>query len=253
MVEMAFTDLTLEQILNRSEVLDCTKEYKYNEQEGIGGKPSIIAGGENLLKYTLKVKLHGSFCNPAQVIKQIEEKAHKKEIINYFQNGEYIGDFVINRFYKNIIQTIKQTIYYAEIEVDLLENPDSITEFKQNNTKAEEITTEAVNSNSSKMKKFLNQTKKMIVNNVFDSVVTTLKTGDIKELSEVGTKILNQLNSSILSEVKEAGLAQATPIVNKYANQINYMTSVLDEKQKTILKAELAKIPDTLINSALRK
>ena len=99
----------------------------------------------------------------------------------------------------------------------------------------------------------LNQTKKMIVDNVFDSVVTTLKTGDIKELSEVGTKILNQLNSSILSEVKEAGLAQATPIVNKYANQINYMTSVLDEKQKTILKAELAKIPDTLINSALRK
>lgn len=253
MVEMAFTDLTLEQILNRSEVLDCTKEYKYNEQEGIGGKPSIIAGGENLLKYTLKVKLHGSFCNPAQVIKQIEEKAQKKEIINYFQNGEYIGDFVINRFYKNIVQTIKQAIYYAEIEVDLLENPDSITEFKQNNTKAEEITTEAVSSNSSKMKKFLNQTKKMIVDNVFDSVVTTLKTGDIKELSEVGTKILNQLNSSILSEVKEAGLAQATPIVNKYTNQINYMTSVLDEKQKTILKAELAKIPDTLINSALRK
>lgn len=253
MVEMAFTDLTLEQILNRSEVLDCTKEYKYNEQEGIGGKPSIIAGGENLLKYTLKVKLHGSFCNPAQVIKQIEEKAQKKEIINYFQNGEYIGDFVINRFYKNIVQTIKQAIYYAEIEVDLLENPDSITEFKQNNTKAEDITTEAVSSNSSKMKKFLNQTKKMIVDNVFDSVVTTLKTGDIKELSEVGTKILNQLNSSILSEVKEAGLAQATPIVNKYANQINYMTSVLDEKQKTILKAELAKIPDTLINSALRK
>lgn len=253
MVEMAFTDLTLEQILNRSEVLDCTKEYKYNEQEGIGGKPSIIAGGENLLKYTLKVKLHGSFCNPAQVIKQIEEKAQKKEIINYFQNGEYIGDFVINRFYKNIVQTIKQAIYYAEIEVDLLENPDSITEFKQNNTKAEEITTEAVSSNSSKMKKFLNQTKKMIVDNVFDSVVTTLKTGDIKELSEVGTKILNQLNSSILSEVKEAGLAQATPIVNKYANQINNMTGVLDEKQKTILKAELAKIPDTLINSALRK
>lgn len=253
MVEMAFTDLTLEQILNRSEVLDCTKEYKYNEQEGIGGKPSIIAGGENLLKYTLKVKLHGSFCNPAQVIKQIEEKAQKKEIINYFQNGEYIGDFVINRFYKNIVQTIKQAIYYAEIEVDLLENPDSITEFKQNNTKAEDITTEAVSSNSSKMKKFLNQTKKMIVDNVFDSVVTTLKTGDIKELSEVGTKILNQLNSSILSEVKEAGLAQATPIVNKYANQINYMTSVLDEKQKTILKVELAKIPDTLINSALRK
>lgn len=253
MVEMAFTDLTLEQILNRSEVLDCTKEYKYNEQEGIGGKPTIIAGGENLLKYTLKVKLHGSFCKPAQVIKQIEEKAQKKEIINYFQNGEYIGDFVINRFYKNIIQTIKQAIYYAEIEVDLLENPDSITEFKQNNTKAEDITTEAVSSNSSKMKKFLNQTKKMIVDNVFDSVVTTLKTGDIKELSEVGTKILNQLNSSILSEVKEAGLAQATPIVNKYANQINNMTGVLDEKQKIILKAELAKIPDTLINSALRK
>lgn len=252
MVETAFTDLTLEQILNRSEVIDCTKEYKYNEQEGIGGKPSIVAGGENLLKYMLRVKLHGSFCKPAQVIKQIEDKAQKKEIINYFQNGEYIGDFVINRFYKNIVQTINQAIYYAEIEIDLLENPDNITEFKQNETKAEEITTEAVSSKSSKMKKFLNDTKKMIVNNIFDSAVTTLKTGDIKGLSETGTQILNQFNRSILSEIKTAGLNQAMPIVSKYTKQLQGLNKILDTNQIAILKQELDNIPDTLINSALR-
>lgn len=252
MLETTFTDLTLEQILNRSEVIDCTKEYKYNEQEGIGSKPSIVAGGENLLKYTLRIKLHGSFCKPAQIIKQIEEKAENKEIINYFQNGEYIGNFVINRFYKNVVQTIKQAIYYAEIEIDLLENAESTTEFKQNNVQADEITQEAVSTTSSKMKNFLNQTKKMIVDNVFDSVITTLKTGDIKGLSETGTQILNQFNRSILSEIKTAGLNQASPIINKYTSQLQGLTTVLDNNQISIIKKELNNIPDTLINSALR-
>lgn len=253
MLNGVFTDLTLEQILNRSEVLDCTKEYKYNEQEGIGGKPSIIAGGENLRKFSLKIKLHASFCKPAEIIKNIEEKAEKKEVINYFQNGEYIGDFVINRFYKNIIQTIQQAIYYAEIEIDLLENPDSITEFQQNNVKADEITQEAVSSTSSKMKKFISKTKKMIVDTVFESVMTAVQTGDIQGLSDTGIKILNQFNTSIAAEIKTAGLNQAVPIVNRYTKQLQGLTSILDESQISILKQELEKIPDTLIDSALRK
>lgn len=252
MIEMTFTDLTLEQILNRSEIMDCSKEYIYNEQEGISCKSSIISGGESLMKYSLKVKLHGSFCNPAKIIKQIEEKAEKREIINYFQNGEYIGDFVINRFYKNIVQTIKQAIYYAEIEVDLLENPDSTTEFQQNNVKAEEITVEAVNSNSSKMKNFLNQTQKMIVDNIFDSVITTLQTGDIKGLNDLGIQIYNQFNNLILSEIKNAGLIQATPIVDKYLNKINNMGNFLDKNQQSILITELSKIPEMIVNKTLR-
>lgn len=252
MIETTFTDLTLEQILNRSEVMDCSKEYTYNEQEGINCKPSIISGGESLMKFSLKVKLHGSFCKPAQIINQIEEKAEKKEIINYFQNGDYIGDFVINRFYKNIIQTIKQAIYYAEIEVDLLENPDSITEFQQNNVKAEEITAEAVSANSSKMKKFLNQAQKMIVNNIFDSVITTLQTGDITGLNDIGMQIFNQFNNSIISEIKNIGLVQATPIVDKYLNKINNMGSFLDKTQQSILITELSKIPEMLVDKALR-
>lgn len=245
-------DLNFEQILNRTEVQDCTKEYKYNEQEGIGGKPSIVAGGENLRKYNLKIKLHANFCNPYSVIKQIEEKAEKKETINYFQNGEYIGDFVINRFYKNIIQTIKNAIYYAEVEIELIENPDSITEFKQNNVKVDQITQEAVNSKSSKMKNFLNKTKKLIVNNVFESVVTTLQTGDIKGLSETGTNILNQFNNLIINEIKEVGLTNAVPIVKKYTSQLGGLNKILDNKQITILKQELENIPDKLIDSALR-
>lgn len=250
---MADTNLDFDQILNRTEAQDCSKEYKYNEQEGIGGKPSIIAGGENLRKYNLKIKLHGKFCNPDKVIREIEEKAEKKEIINYFQGNEYIGDFVINRFYKNIVQRVQGAIFYAEIEIELLENPDSITEFEQNNVKAEEITAEAVTSKSSKMKNFLNKTKKMVVDNVFDTVITTIKTGDIKGLSEMGTKILNQFNNSIIDEIKEAGLANAMPIVKKYSSQLSSLSNLLDDNQIAILKNELDNIPDTLINAALRK
>ena len=93
----------------------------------------------------------------------------------------------------------------------------------------------------------------MVVDNVFDTVITTIKTGDIKGLSEMGTKILNQFNNSIIDEIKEAGLANAMPIVKKYSSQLSSLSNLLDDNQIAILKTELDNIPDTLINSALRK
>lgn len=153
--------LNLQQILNRSETREYTKDYKFNEHEGIGGKPEITAGNENLKRFPLKIKLHPNFCNPQKIINEIEKKAENREIINYFLGGKYIGDYVIERYHVNIIQTIKDTVFYAEVEVDLLENPAGITEFQEqsNNEEISDVA-ETVDKNSNIMQNFLSETKK---------------------------------------------------------------------------------------------
>ncbi len=261
-------ELTLLQILNRTENIGCTKEYTYNEQAGIGGKPSIVAGGENLRRFSLTIKLHSSFCNPKKIIDDIEQKAENREIINYFQLDEYIGDFVIERFNKNIVQTYKDMIIYAEIGIDIVEHTDSITYFEEQ-TKTTPVTenivssddnmqilttntktvAEKLKSSSSKLANFINNQSEKIKNNVFTNVTRTIQTGDIKGLTDIGVLTLNSLQSAILDEIKTAGVTQAIPIVNKY---IDGMGSILDEKQREILQTELLQIPDRLIKNALR-
>lgn len=244
-------ELTLEQIFNRTENLEYTKEYKYIEQQGITGKPSIVAGGENLKSFPLNIKLHYSFCNPQNIIDEIEEKAENREVINYFQNGKYIGDYVINRLHVNSEQKIDDVLIYAEIEVELLENPDSITEFEQQTKTQPNITQQAVSANSNKMQKFLSNAKNLVVNGVYDSVVSALQSGDLSALGETGVKIFNTLQNSIISDIKAAGLNQAKPIVQKYLQNLN-VSSVLTQAQTDTLKTELEKIPEKLIKSALR-
>ena len=125
-------------------------------------KLRVIGFIEDIVLYiAFKIKLHASFCTPQKIINEIEENAKNKTNINYFQNGKYVGDYVIERYHINIMQTVKNAIFYAEIEVNLLENPDSITEFKEQN-KIKEIpeNAETVGENSYIMRNFLTETKK---------------------------------------------------------------------------------------------
>ena len=214
-------ELTLEQIFNRTETLEYSKEYKYIEQTSVNGKPSIIAGDENLKSFSLRIKLHYSFCNPQNIIDELEEKAENREIINYFQHGVYIGDYVIN-------------------------GPDSITEFEQQTKTNPVIDLEQVSETSNKMQKFLAKAKDIMVSNVFDSVVSTLQDGDITALGNTGMRILNDVQNTIINEIKTAGLNKAAPIVQKYLSDLN-VSNVLDATQTSILKTELSKLPDKLI------
>ena len=101
------------------------------------------------------------------------------------------------------------------------------------------------------MQKFLSKAKDIVVSNVFDSVVSTLQDGDITVLGDMGMRILNDVQTTITNEIKVAGLNKATPIVQKYLSNLN-VSNVLDAAQTNILKTELNKLPEKLINSALR-
>ncbi len=244
-------EMTLEQIFNRTETLEYSKEYKYIEQTSVNGKPSIIAGDENLKSFSLRIKLHYSFCNPQNIIDELEEKAENRDVINYFQHGVYIGDYVINGLRVTAEQKIDDALIYAEIEVNLLENPDSVTEFEQQTKTNPDIDLQQVSDTSNKMQKFLAKAKDIMVSNVFDSVVSTLQDGDITALGDTGMRILNDVQTTITNEIKVAGLNKAAPIVQKYLSNLN-VSNVLDAAQTNILKTELNKLPEKLINSALR-
>lgn len=261
-------NLTFNQILARTENLEYTKEYTYNEQSGIGGKPSISSGGENLKRFNLTVKLHYSFCNPKKIIDEITEKAQNREIINYFLLEDYIGDYVIEKFSVNLTQTYKDMIIYAEVGIDLLENPESITEFEEiikttpiikdvinSDDNVQIVTTdsktvvEKIKEGSSKLNKFLKNQAERIKDNVLSGVITAVKTGDIKGLTDIGVQTLNLMQNAVFNEIKTAGITQAIPIVNKY---VEGMGNILDEEQRVIIENTLSQIPDKLINNALR-
>lgn len=242
--------LDFQQILNRSENREFTKEYKYIEHEGIGSKPTISAGNENLKRFPLKIKLHASFCNPQKIIDEIEDKSKNRTNINYFQNGKYIGDYVIERYHANIVQTVQDAVLYAEVEIDLLENPSSITEFKEQN-KIEEISevAETVEENSNIMKNFLVETKKAMKEGVIDAGINAIKNTDINQLSNLAKSSFEIISNNVLAEIKDFGLSE---IYDKISSYTKNLQGVLENDEIATIKRELEKIPDTMFNTILR-
>lgn len=242
--------LDFQQILNRSESREFTKEYKYNEHEGIGGKPIISAGNENLKRFPLKIKLHASFCNPQKIIDEIEDKSKNRTNINYFQNRKYIGDYVIERYHANIVQTVQDVVLYAEVEIDLLENPSSITEFKEQN-KIEEISevAETVEENSNIMKNFLVETKKAMKEGVIDAGINAIKNTDINQLSNLAKSSFEIISNNVLAEIKDFGLAE---IYDKISSYTKNLQGVFENDEIATIKRELERIPDTMFNTILR-
>lgn len=109
-------------ILAKTEIHETETEYGYTEQKGIGSKPTIVATGEALKRYSLPMKLHVSFCNPSQIIKDLESKAKNREVFDYFQGENYIGRYVIYKIHKSTIEQYLEQIICAEISVELLES-----------------------------------------------------------------------------------------------------------------------------------
>lgn len=116
-------------IFSKTEASQTDTEYGYSEIKGINSKPSLIASGEGLKHYTLPIKLHASFCRPDKIIAELEEKASKREVIDYFQGDSYIGKYVINKISKNILSTYLGYTISAEIGVDLIEYYEEPGEF----------------------------------------------------------------------------------------------------------------------------
>lgn len=123
------------EILSKIENFESETEQGYTEQKAIGRKPTLVAQGEVLKKYSLNIKLHASFCNPDEIISKLEEKVKLREQFSYYQGERYIGEFVVNKVRSNLLDQINGKTIYAEINVDLLEVFDDADEEFQSQEK----------------------------------------------------------------------------------------------------------------------
>ncbi|MGN0192986.1 MAG: phage tail protein [Candidatus Gastranaerophilaceae bacterium] len=239
----------LEKIFDRTEAIETTREYKVNEHETIGRKPHISAGGEVLARYSLPIKLHAAFCNPEEVIEEIEKKAETRANFNYFQHGTYIGDFVIEKIQKKIVKKINKKVFYAEITVDMVEDPDSITEFKDQPENAEKITAETVSAKSGIMQNFLKESKKIIRKNTIDAAITALRTRSLS--TALAQVTFNSIGNSILDYIKENGLKGVYEQINAKTDSL--LGSKLTPEEIEEIKTELLKLPDDAVDTVLRR
>ena len=114
-------NLKLTDVLQLAENIETTKEYKYIEQKSINGKPDIFYTGENLKRYPLKVTLHNSFCNIENILSELEKYGKNQQTISYYQNNNYIGEYVIEKYNIDIEKKYLNTIIYAKLSITLLE------------------------------------------------------------------------------------------------------------------------------------
>lgn len=163
-------------------------------------------------------------CNLQTVISEIEQKAKNRNVINYFQNGKYIGNFVITDFNVNIRQKTGNAILYAEIEINLLEKTENSTQ----NTLIQSVLV-----NSAVMRNFLVKAEKISLENIFD-----------KNKKSSAGQLMTKLKTSLIDEIQKNGLSDAVNITNKYLNSVN-----LSEQNKQ----ELSAVPKRLVNTALRQ
>jgi len=236
---------TLEQILNRTEALDFTKTYKYAQQQGLSGKPALFATNESLKSYPLKIKLHQSFCNPQKVIKEIEQRAKNRQVINWFQHGKYVGDFFIERYSVKINQKVNDVITYAEIQLTLLENPDKYLTFEQQSKIVSKINSQKYKENSTVVKEISKKSS------VYDTTIKTLESSINEDLSDSASQIYRQTKSIILKKIQDEGLSNAQNIVNKLCLELSTQ-NVLSLEEYNMIKSDLEKIPITLYNAVVR-
>lgn len=123
------------EILNCAEELETSTEYGYTQQKGIGQKPVLVYTGEGLKQYSLPIKLHHSYCRPDYILEELKLKATEHEAFSYFQGEKYIGEYVITNIAEKLINTHQGVTLYAEITVDILENPNVKDEEFQQQTK----------------------------------------------------------------------------------------------------------------------
>ncbi|MBR1754033.1 phage tail protein [bacterium] len=234
-------NLTLEQIFNRAEVINYSKNYGYSEVSSISGKSYLTSGAESLKKIPLKVKLHHSFCNPQKVIDEIEKMAKNKNIFNYFQNGKYIGEYVISDSKTALHKTSGEMIIYAELDVTLLEAvlPEEIEPSYNISFPLYDITSQVIQN-------FKIKAAKTEKDNAFkiQSTVTN-------NLSSTANQTLNTLQNSIINEIKQHGISKSFEIVEKYTNDLR-SKNVLSSEEVNEIKTELEKIPGKILDNLLR-
>lgn len=254
--------LNLQNIFDRTENLNFSKEVNYTQQQGIIGKATLSAGAENLKMYPLTIKLHNSFCNPNKVIKEIEEKIANCEVIDYFQGSVYIGKYVLRNLQVEVLELIDGLISACIINLELLEAGEKEENFVQqvvdetaegltnaNNTIAGRAKTFLASSNP--VMNFVKKQAQNIKEQMVNSALDVLENGDFSSLSDIGKITAREVVGSIVNDIQNQGLSKAGDIVEKYTSGIK-IPGLNTEEHERLVDA-LKQIPGKMVDSALRR
>lgn len=253
--------VNLHKIFDRTESINFSKEVNYSRQQGIIGKATLSAGAENLKTYPLTIKLHHSFCNPSEVIKEIENKIADKEIIDYFQGSVYIGKYVIQNLNVEVLEQIDGYLTACIINVELLESGEQEENFVQqviNNSAEALVETSSTITGRAKtflasshpVANFIKNQAKNIKDKMFNAAMEIIEDGSIDSLPEIGKLTTQDIVQGIVSDTQNEGVANVKNITEKYTSDMN-IPGLTEEQHERLVDA-LNEIPKIMIDTVLR-
>lgn len=215
-------NLNLTDVLQLAENIETTKEYKYIEQKSINGKPDIFYTGENLKRYPLKVTLHNSFCNIENILADIERYAKEQKTLSYYQNNNYIGEYVIEKYSIDIEKKYLNTIIYAKLSITLLEGGtfEQKSNIKVNYDNLEKLT-------QSQYKQFIKNLENIRINNYLTENYIDLSNYTPEE---------KLIFTNLLKSLKNIKPMQIVENTNECINKLNGMTGIDKDKMITDLQ-----------------
>lgn len=241
-------DIELTKILNKVQVLSTNKEYKYNKMECINSKPALQAGNENLTEYGILLQLHCMICNPKKIIEKIENYAASRQPFDWIYNGKYMGEFVIDSIEKNIEKQIKDLIVYAELTINLLENPTNKEFQEQINGKVDLSEFLQYEESSNFLKDFDNDIKTNIFTTIKNNIINGLETDN---LSDVTKNFINTISSRIVADIENGNITEIYDTVSQYQDVVEN-SKVLSSSEIEKLTKQINLIPNLMLDTVLR-
>ena len=241
------SEWTMTKLLNTAEVITTGKEYSYNKTDLINSKPALQTGNENLIEYPIALKLHISFCNPEKVIEMIEKYAQSRDVFEWVFYGKYMGEFFINSFQKKIITHFKGTIIYAEVNINLIENPDTKEFEEQKNNEVDLSDFEQHSENSSKLKDFAKKVKDSAIKNLKQTIIE----GNISDnLSDAAKEVFSSVSNSVIQETIDKNISDIYSVTSNILENLNG-TSTLNVSELEEICDLIKKMPDNIIKTAV--
>ena len=197
-------DIVFEALISFDALSD-QRETKYSEIALINGKPGLQRNGESLIKFSMSIQFHVSFCNPEDEYLKLNNARIAGTILPFiYGNGFNEGDYVIT----NLDRTVNQTDAkgnFVEIVCNL-----SLLEYAGSNAAAKQIEQDKKNAFAVSSNRPLPATPQMQMTNP--------------------ALLASQENKNVLQSTSKIGAA--TDKVKKSVDIIN--TGLIDKAQKFV-------------------
>ncbi len=234
-------DLSLQQIFARAEEIQYEKNIHYTETTAISGKTYLGSSLEGLKKISLKIYLHCSFCNPQEVIDEIENYSKNKKVFDYFQNEKYMGEFLITKYDVSLTQVFNETLICAIINVQLTEA------VMPEIPKTSLLPYKSYPADSDIIKNIKKKAEKAHKESIIDAARNVAIPDNI---SNIAKKVLNTFKDSAILCLEKNGLVSVYYEVEKHIENLE-QDKILTEIEKEIIKTVLRKIPEAAFDEAI--